>query len=62
IQSEVYVQKESLPQVRGDVVDIYVVDVGSDDHLGVFISSVTIGDSDRDKKVRDCIAGLKVTS
>ena len=58
MQSEVYVEMESLPQVDGDVVDIYVVDVGSDDHLGVFISSVTIGDSDRDKKVRDCIAGL----
>ena len=52
----------NLPQVEGDVVDVYVVDVGSDDHFGVFISSVTIGDSARDKKVRDCIAGLKVVS
>jgi len=62
IQSEVYVSMSSLPQVRGDVVDIYVVDVGSNDHLGVLISSVTIGDSGRDKKVRDCISGVEVTS
>lgn len=61
LQSNVHVQKASLPQVDGDVVDIYVVDVGSDDHFGVFISSVTIGDSARDKKVRECISGLKVT-
>ena len=62
MQAEVYVTMSNLPQVEGDVVDVYVVDVGSDDHFGVFISSVTIGDSARDKKVRDCIAGLKVVS
>lgn len=62
MQSEVYVSKSYLPQVKGDVVDIYVVDVGSGDHFGVFISSVTIDDTDRDKKVRECISKLEVTS
>jgi len=60
IQSEVYVSMSSLPQVRGDVVDIYVVDVGSNDHLGVFISSINLGDADRMAKAQECMDQMKV--
>lgn len=44
LRSEVRVDMPELPQVEGDVIDVVVVDVGSPESLGVFISSATIGD------------------
>ncbi|MEL4359054.1 MULTISPECIES: DUF2510 domain-containing protein [unclassified Luteococcus] len=44
LRSEVYVEMEGLPQVPGDVIDVVVVDTGSTDTMGIFVSSATIGD------------------
>ena len=62
IRAEVYVNMDTLPQVKGDVVDILVIDLGTQsDHLGVFVSSYTIDDNRRGKLVDDCIASLRVS-
>ncbi|MEL4504234.1 DUF2510 domain-containing protein [Luteococcus sp. H138] len=45
LRSEVYVEMPSMPQVRGDVIDVVVVDTGNPDTLGVFVSSATIDDA-----------------
>lgn len=61
IRAEVYVTMPELPQVAGDVADIIVVDLGPQaNHLGVFISSVTIGDTRRQRLVDASIASLRV--
>ena len=58
IESNIYVSGE---QVAGDVCDIIVVDLGSDkDHLGIFFSSYSIGDTARGAKVDAAIASLAV--
>lgn len=55
LRSEVYVQMEQLPQVAGDVIDVVVVDTGSPESLGVFVSSATIGDA----PVQDAVDGSR---
>lgn len=62
MQTEVYVSMRSLPQVKGDTVDVIVVDTGDKDHFGIFISSVNIGDQARMQKMQAAISGLKVIS
>lgn len=63
VRADVYVDLPQLPQVRGDVVDIIVIDLGPDkDHLGLFVSSYTIDDTARGKLVDDAIASLKVSN
>lgn len=51
IRSEIYVSMSGLPQVKGDVVDVVVMDTGNSDFLGVYFNSATIGDSSRQKLV-----------
>lgn len=51
IRSEIHVSMSELPQVRGDVVDVVVMDTGNSDFLGVYFNSATIGDSSRQKLV-----------
>jgi len=59
IESDIYVSGQ---QVEGDVCDIIVVDLGGDkDHLGIFFSSYSIGDTARGAKVDAAIASLAVT-
>ena len=59
IESDIYVSGQ---QVQGDVCDIIVVDLGENkDHLGIFFSSYSIGDTDRGAKVDAAIASLAVT-
>ena len=59
IQSNIYVSGYS---VAGDTVDVYVVDLGANkDHLGLFFSSCTIGDTARCAKVQAAIATLAVS-
>ena len=60
LRSEIFVNIPTLPKVQGDVVDVIVVDTGSADSLGLFVSSSTIGDSSRGALVDQCIASLKV--
>ena len=58
IQSKIYVSGEQVP---GDVTDIIVVDLGAGkDHLGLFFSSYSIGDTARQAKVEGAIATLAV--
>ncbi|MCL2783683.1 MAG: DUF2510 domain-containing protein [Propionibacteriaceae bacterium] len=58
IQSEIFVSGQEVP---GDVVDIVVVDLGSNkDHLGIFFSSCSIGDDARCAKVQSALATLAV--
>lgn len=61
MQTEVYVKMSSLPQVKGDTVDVIVVDTGDKDRFGIFISSVNLGDQTRMAKMQTAISGLKVT-
>ena len=58
--SEVYVSLPSLPQVRGDVVDVVVVNTGQTDFLGMYFNSATIGDSTRQTLVDHARQSLKV--
>ena len=58
IESNIYVSGQ---QVQGDVCDIIVVDLGNKDHLGIFFSSYSIGDTGRGAKVDAAIASLAVT-
>lgn len=51
IRSEIFVSMSELPQVKGDVVDVVVMDTGNSDFLGVYFNSATIGDSARQKLV-----------
>ena len=61
IRANVFVHNPDLPQVKGDVVDIIVVDLGSTaDHLGLFVSSATIEDYPVIKIVDDVIASLRI--
>lgn len=59
-RSEVYVSLPSLPQVRGDVVDVVVVNTGQTDFLGMYFNSATIGDSTRQTLVDHARQSLKV--
>ena len=59
IQSNIYVNGYPVP---GDVVDIIVVDLGTDkDHLGLFFSSCSIGDAARCALVESAISTLSVS-
>ena len=58
IQSNIYVSGEQVP---GDTVDIIVVDLGpGKDHLGLFFSSCSIGDTARCALVQNAIKSLAV--
>ena len=59
-RSEVYVSLPNLPQVRGDVVDVVVVNTGQTDFLGMHFNSATIGDSARQALVDHARESLKV--
>jgi len=59
IESNIYVSGQ---KVQGDVCDIIVVDLGgTKDHLGIFFSSYSIGDTARGALVDAAIASLAVT-
>jgi len=59
IESNIYVTGERVP---GDVADIIVVDLGGNrDHLGLFFSSYSIGDTARQAKVEAAIQSLAVS-
>lgn len=58
LRSEIYVNMLNLPQVKGDTVDVIVVDLGNPASLGVFVSSYTIDDAGRQKQVEGAIATL----
>lgn len=60
MRSEVHVSDITMPEIQGDLVDIYVVDIGDPARMGIFVSSVTIGDSARQKLVDASIATLTV--
>ena len=59
-RSEIYVSLPNLPQVRGDVVDVVVVNTGQTDFLGVYFNSATINDSARQALVDHARESLKV--
>lgn len=58
LRTEVYVSMPELPQVKGDWVDVVVVDTGNPESLGILISSATIGDHQRMDLVEAGIASL----
>lgn len=62
MRSEIHVDNPNMPEIDGDLVDVYVVDLGDPDRMGIFISSVTIGDDARQAKVDASIASLKVVA
>lgn len=60
MRSEVHIESPVMPEIDGDVVDIIVVDLGDPERMGIFVSSVTIGDSRRQTLVDAVIASLAV--
>ncbi|GAA2181730.1 hypothetical protein GCM10009785_17960 [Brooklawnia cerclae] len=60
MRSEVHVSSIDMPEIDGDVVDIYVVDLGDPERMGIFVSSVTIGDTTRQALVDESISTLSV--
>ncbi|NLA29015.1 MAG: DUF2510 domain-containing protein [Propionibacterium sp.] len=60
IRSEVRIASPDMPEIEGDLVDIYVVDFGEANRMGIFFSSVTIGDTARQELVDESIASLRV--
>lgn len=60
IRSEVHIQSDLMPEIEGDQVDIIVVDLGDPQRMGIFVSSVTIGDTRRQDLVDKSIDSLKV--
>ncbi|MDO4784962.1 MAG: hypothetical protein Q3997_07765 [Propionibacteriaceae bacterium] len=62
LRSNVYVNLEKvLPGVKGDRVDIIVVDTGSSDYLGVLITSVKIGDVPRTRLVDQALDSVELS-
>ncbi len=49
-----------MPEIEGDLVDVIVIDLGDPDRMGMFFSSVTIGDTARQEKVDAAIASITV--
>ncbi|MGI5951274.1 MAG: DUF2510 domain-containing protein [Brooklawnia sp.] len=60
MRSEVHIDSGYMPEIDGDVVDIIVVDLGDPERMGLFVSSVTIGDTARQEKVDAAITTLRV--
>jgi len=60
IESEIHVNDPDFPKVQGDVVDVIVVDLGSQDHLGLYMSCYTIGDTAVQQQVQTAMATLTV--
>lgn len=58
--SEVRIANPQMPEIAGDVVDVVVVDVADPDRLGVYISSVTIGDDARQQQVDQAYSTLRL--
>lgn len=60
LRSEVHIESAQMPEIDGDLVDIIVVDLGDPERMGIFVSSITIGDTTRQKLADDVIASLTV--
>ncbi|MGB3956158.1 MAG: DUF2510 domain-containing protein [Brooklawnia sp.] len=60
MRAEVRIRSADMPEIEGDVVDIIVVDLGDPNKMGLFVSSVTIGDTARQTKVDAAIDTLRV--
>ena len=60
IRAEVRIESADMPEIEGDVVDIIVVDQGDPERMGIFVSSVTIGDERRQRLVDAVIDSLAV--
>lgn len=60
LRSKVSVDMQELPDVKGDWVDVIVVDTGSPEYLGVLITSVKIGDEKRTRQVAEALESLSV--
>lgn len=60
MRSEVHIDSADMPEIDGDVVDIIVVDLADPERMGIFVSSVTIGDYHRQALVDASIASLAV--
>ena len=60
LRSKVIVDVKELPDVKGDWVDVIVVDTGSPEYLGVLITSVKIGDEKRASQIAKALETLTV--
>lgn len=58
--SEVHISSPLMPEIEGDIVDVIVVDIGDPTRLGLWVSSVTIGDQRRQALVDAAVATLRV--
>lgn len=60
MQSEVRISSPDMPEIEGDVVDIIVIDLGDPARMGIYFTSVTIGDDVRQQLVDASTASLRV--
>lgn len=60
IRAEVRVEQDHLPGIEGDVVDVVVVDTGNPERMGVYVASITIGDTARQQLADQALASLRV--
>ncbi len=55
-------EPELLPGIKGDVVDVVVVDTGDPNEFSMFLASSTIGDKKTLSTMEELIKGLRVVS
>lgn len=60
LRSEIYADAPDLPDIEGDWLDVIVVDTGTPGQLAVFVSMVTIGDTERMALVNGAISSLRI--
>ncbi|WP_022909629.1 DUF2510 domain-containing protein [Aestuariimicrobium kwangyangense] len=59
LRSEIFVGDQG-PDIKGDVVDVVVVDTGNPESVGVYVNSATIDDSATQAEVDRSMASIKV--
>lgn len=52
----------SDPTIAGDITDVIVIDTGSPDTFGVYLATVTIGDTETQAEIDAVIADIRVVS
>ena len=60
LRADIHIKSSRMPEIEGDVVDIVVVDIGDPNRFGIWVSSITIGDTRRQQLHDKALASLRV--
>lgn len=60
IRAEVRIESANMPEIEGDTVDVIVIDTGNPDRMGLYIASITIGDTERQQLADQAMSTLRV--